>query len=118
MRDELVASRHIIHQVVLRDLKGAYRKSYLGYLWAVIPGLTTTAIWMFLNSQNIIKVEAQLHYEEARSVEWQERAYSKTNPYDGSSIINQEAEFRQGFRCYWESGGACTSILSTHSPAS
>ena len=73
---------------------------------------------MFLNSQNITKVEAQLHYEDPRSVEWQERAYSKTNPYDGSSIINQEAEFWQGFRCYWESGGACTSILSTHSPAS
>ena len=57
MRDELVASRHIIFQVFLRDLKAAYRKSYLGYLWAVIPGLTTTVIWMFLNSQNIIKVE-------------------------------------------------------------
>jgi exosortase len=63
-------------------------------------------------------VEAQLHYEDARSVEWQERAYSKTNPYDGSSIINHGAEYWQGFRCYWESGGACTSILSTHSPAS
>ena len=63
-------------------------------------------------------VEAQLHYEEARSVEWQERAYSKTNPYDGSSIINQEAEFWQGFQCYWKSGGACTAILSTHSPSS
>ena len=60
-------------------------------------------------------VEAQLHYEDARSVEWQERAHSKTNPYDGSSIINQEAEYWQGFRCHWESGGACTSILSTHS---
>lgn len=63
-------------------------------------------------------IEAQLHYEDARSVEWQERAHSKTNPYNGSSIINQEAEYWQGFRCYWESGGACTSILSTHSPSS
>ena len=63
-------------------------------------------------------VEAQLHYEEARSVEWQERSYSKTNPYDGSSIINKDAEFWQGFQCYWKSGGACTAILSTHSPSS
>jgi len=63
-------------------------------------------------------VKAQLHYEDAQSVEWQKRMYSKTNPYDGSAIINQDAEFWQGFRCYWESGGACTSILSTHSPAS
>ena len=46
----------MISQVFLRDLKAAYRKSYLGYLWAIIPGLTTTAIWMFLNSQNIIQI--------------------------------------------------------------
>ena len=57
MGEELRASRHVILQVFIRDLKAAYRKSYLGYLWAVIPGLTTTAIWMFLNSQNIIKVD-------------------------------------------------------------
>ena len=56
MWEEIHASRHVIAQVFIRDLKAAYRKSYLGYLWAVIPGLTTTAIWMFLNSQNIIQV--------------------------------------------------------------
>ena len=56
IREELYASRHVVLQVFIRDLKAAYRKSYLGYLWAVIPGLATTAIWMFLNSQNIIKV--------------------------------------------------------------
>ena len=50
MWEEIYASRHVIIQVFIRDLKAAY-KSYLGYLWAVIPGLTTTAIWMFLNSQ-------------------------------------------------------------------
>ena len=56
MSEEMYASRYVILQVFIRDLKAAYRKSYLGYLWAVIPGLTTTAIWMFLNSQNIIQV--------------------------------------------------------------
>lgn len=56
MWEEIHASRHVIAQVFLRDLKAAYRKSYLSYLWAIIPGLTTTAIWMFLNSQNIIQV--------------------------------------------------------------
>ena len=53
---ELHNSRHIIWQIFLRDLKAAYRKSYLGYLWAVIPGVTTTLVWFFLNSQNIINV--------------------------------------------------------------
>ncbi|MBU61938.1 MAG: exosortase/archaeosortase family protein, partial [Opitutae bacterium] len=33
-------------------------------------------------------VEAQLHYEDAVSAEWQERVLSRTNPYDGSSMIN------------------------------
>jgi exosortase len=61
-------------------------------------------------------VEAQLHYEDAQSVAWQERSYSRTNPYDGTSIINTETEYWQGFQCSWKSGGACTSILSTHSP--
>lgn len=53
---ELYNSRHVVLQVFLRDLKAAYRKSYLGYLWAIIPGLTTTIVWFFLNSQNIIAV--------------------------------------------------------------
>jgi len=55
MGKEMYASRHVILQVFIRDLKAAYRKSYLGYLWAVIPGLTTTAIWIILNYPNIIQ---------------------------------------------------------------
>ena len=54
MWEEVYDSRHVILQVFIRDLKAAYRKSYLGYLWAVIPGLTTKAIWIILNSPNII----------------------------------------------------------------
>ena len=53
---ELYVSRHIISQIFIRDIKAAYRKNLLGYVWIIIPGLTTTAIWMFLNSQNIINV--------------------------------------------------------------
>jgi len=86
-----------------------------------LPRLITTFVdQSIVSEQKTISslIEAQLHYKNARSVEWQERAHSKINPYDGSSIINQEAEYWQGFRCYWESGGACTAILSTHSPSS
>jgi lipopolysaccharide transport system permease protein len=53
---EVYASRHVVIQIFLRDLKSSYRKSYFGYLWAVLPGLATTAVWMFLNSQQIIQV--------------------------------------------------------------
>jgi len=63
-------------------------------------------------------IEAQLHFEDARSVEWQERSRSRTSPYDGTAIINPVSEYWQGFQCSWKSGGACTAILSTHSPES
>lgn len=56
IKHELCASRHIVLQVFLRDIKAAYRKSYLGYLWAIMPGVATTLVWFFLNDQNIISV--------------------------------------------------------------
>ena len=31
--------------------------------------------------------------------------------------INPNQEYWQAFEAEWESGGACTSVLSTHSPA-
>ena len=91
------------------------RESSMDKLPRLITSFTDQGI---ITEQKTISslVEAQLHYEDAQSAEWQERVLSRTNPYDGSSIINQEAEYWQGFRCHWESGGACTSILSTHSP--
>ena len=60
-------------------------------------------------------VEAQLHYQEASSTEWQHRAHA-TVLSNGSLTINHDAEYWQGFLCSWESGGACTAILATHSP--
>lgn len=60
-------------------------------------------------------VEAQLHYQEASSTEWQHRARATVLP-NGSLTINHGAEYWQGFLCSWESGGACTAILATHSP--
>ena len=61
-------------------------------------------------------VEAQLHYVEAQSAEWQDNAKTITNPFDTSLNINRDSEYWQGFQCWWLSGGACTAVLSTHSP--
>ena len=61
-------------------------------------------------------VEAQLHYVEAQSAEWQDNARTITNPFDATLNINRESEYWQGFQCSWISGGACTAVLSTHSP--
>ncbi|MDA1231283.1 MAG: ABC transporter permease [Planctomycetota bacterium] len=53
---ELWKSRELIWTLFLRDLKAMYRQSFLGYAWIFAPPLATTAVWMFLNSQRIVRV--------------------------------------------------------------
>jgi len=47
-----------------------------------------------------------------------ERLRTRLNPYSQTRHINPNQEYWQVFEATWESGGACTSILSTHSPES
>ncbi len=63
------------------------------------------------------QVAAQLHYETANSTQWQDRFRSVFNNY-GNLVINPNAEYWQAFEARWYSGGACTAVLSTHSPES
>ena len=63
------------------------------------------------------QVAAQLHYEEAKSIQWQDRFRTLFNNY-GQFVINPNAEYWQAFEAHWDSGGACTAVLSTHSPES
>ncbi len=64
------------------------------------------------------QIAAQLHYEDAQSIQWQERLRSLYNPINQTRQINPNKEYWQAFEATWESGGACTAILSTHSPDS
>ncbi len=64
------------------------------------------------------QIAAQLHYETAQSIQWQERLWTRLNPYNQTRHINPNQQYWQAFEATWESGGACTSILSTHSPES
>lgn len=45
-------------RMFLRDIRAMYRQSLLSYLWILIPPLATTAIWVFLNNQNVIKLDS------------------------------------------------------------
>ena len=63
------------------------------------------------------QVAAQLHYEEASSTQWQDRFRTLFNNF-GQLVINPNAEYWQAFEARWDSGGACTAVLSTHSPES
>ncbi|QDV82918.1 ABC transporter permease [Planctomycetes bacterium TBK1r] len=49
--------RELIWILFLRDLKAQFRQSYLGYVWLFLPPVMTTAIWLFLNAQQVIAVE-------------------------------------------------------------
>ena len=63
------------------------------------------------------QVRAQLHFAEATSFQWQDRYRSRWNQL-GYPEINLNEEYWQVFKASWNSGGACTAVLSTHSPQS
>ena len=63
------------------------------------------------------QVAAQLHYVEATSTQWQDQFRTLFNNF-GQHVINPNAEYWQAFEARWDSGGACTAVLSTHSPES
>lgn len=56
MKYDLLASRELAWRLFVRNISAQYRQSLLGYFWAFVPPLATTAIWVFLNSQRIINV--------------------------------------------------------------
>ena len=64
------------------------------------------------------QIAAQLHFESALSIQWQERLRTRYNPTNQTRLINPNQEYWQAFEATWESGGACTAVLSTHSPDS
>lgn len=47
---DLLASRELAIALAKREIKVLYRQSVLGYLWAFLPVLGTTAIFLFLRS--------------------------------------------------------------------
>lgn len=44
-------------RLFVRNYKGQFRQSLLGFTWAIIPPLLTAFVWVFLNNQKIINVE-------------------------------------------------------------
>jgi lipopolysaccharide transport system permease protein len=58
MLQDLGRSRELAWTLALRDIKAQYRGSLLGYLWAFITPLVSTALWVFLSAAGVIKVAA------------------------------------------------------------
>jgi lipopolysaccharide transport system permease protein len=42
---------------VLRDFKAKYKTSYIGYVWEVVPSITTAMVWIFLRGSGAVSLE-------------------------------------------------------------
>lgn len=53
---ELRAHRELIQRLVLRNLSGQFRQSFLGYLWVALPPVATTVVFALLRRAEIVNV--------------------------------------------------------------
>lgn len=53
---ELVDSQELSRRLFRRDLSAQYRQSLLGVLWAFVPPIVTSAIFIYLQSRNVINL--------------------------------------------------------------
>jgi lipopolysaccharide transport system permease protein len=58
MLGDLYGGRGLAWRLFVRDIRARYRQTYLGYLWAVLPALATTFLWVFLKSRKVVSFEA------------------------------------------------------------
>lgn len=56
MRADLLSGCRLGWRLAVRNIRSKYRRSVLGYLWAVLPIVTTTLIWVVLNSSGLLVV--------------------------------------------------------------
>ncbi len=56
MAHDLWRSRELAWRLAIRDVRSQYRGSLLGYFWAFITPLFSTAVWVFLSATGVVKV--------------------------------------------------------------
>ena len=57
MRADLVSGWRLGWRLAMRGIRSKYRRSMLGYFWAVLPILATTVIWVVLNASGIVSIQ-------------------------------------------------------------
>lgn len=55
---DLLASRELAWQLMVRDISAQYRQSFLGVFWAFIPPIVTAVAFTFASRSNIVNVGA------------------------------------------------------------
>lgn len=53
MLADLYAARGLAWRLFVRNISAKYRRTIFGYLWAILPPLFTSSVWIFLNSQKV-----------------------------------------------------------------
>jgi lipopolysaccharide transport system permease protein len=56
MCKDISESRELALRLFLRNIRSKYRQTMFGYVWAFLPPVFTTLVFVFLNSQKIINV--------------------------------------------------------------
>ncbi|SDL60909.1 lipopolysaccharide transport system permease protein [Catalinimonas alkaloidigena] len=54
---DLLASRELAWRLFMRNLQARYRQSILGHLWAFIPPIATTLVWVFLRGSSVLNID-------------------------------------------------------------
>jgi lipopolysaccharide transport system permease protein len=53
---DLRSSRELAWRLLARNLSTLYRQTALGYVWAFLPPLVSTALWVFVNRSGVLKI--------------------------------------------------------------
>ncbi|ASC71563.1 ABC-type polysaccharide/polyol phosphate export permease [Halomicronema hongdechloris C2206] len=56
LRRDILASRELAWQLLIRDIKAQYRQSLLGFAWAFIPPVITAVGFMFAKGNGIVNI--------------------------------------------------------------
>ena len=54
MVHDVKISRELAYRLTVRDIVSKYKQSLLGFIWAFLPPILTTATFVLLNQSNII----------------------------------------------------------------
>lgn len=57
MMADVIAGRELAWRLFVRNIKAQYRQSVLGYAWAFLPPLVTTAVFVFLKAQQVLNID-------------------------------------------------------------
>lgn len=57
MIDDLRLSRQLAIRLMIRNISSQYRQTYLGYIWAILPAIFTTMIFVYLNNKKILNID-------------------------------------------------------------